>query len=270
MKIRKAKYENQTTAKNDLFTKIQPFLAPYRKRKKKLEAAIRNAFREIEINTVQPETLSMVFWKIFGGDSILWIDEPTSAGNNVPFDVMATAYAMWWDAQQVAFKRGLDDVDAAEAMTQVVHHIADRLADKNAPVIRNIRNYMFVSYVRTLEQIDTHYVGARRRKPKKQISDSGAFLAALENAILCDEILSFMPTQLREMAIFKYMLGYSFDELAAAVDSSSVAVRKAVSSGIRKAFGARMRDLHTQGHSGIPRKNRKHKKQQDSERQYER
>jgi len=233
MKVRKTKYENQKTAETDLLERIKPFLASYRKRRDK---ALSNALNEIELDAVHTETLSMDFGEIFGDDDILWIEEPTTAGNDVPLHVMAAAYAIWKDARRFAYKLGLDGVDAAEALTKVVHLIADRLAGSNAPVIRNIQNYMFMCYARVLKRVAARYVGSQRRQLKTQMSDNGKFLAALENVILCDEILSEMPPQLREMVRSKYKLGYSFEELAAAAGSTNSAVRKAVNSGIRKTF----------------------------------
>ena len=254
MKSRKEKDENQSNTKTDLFSKIQPFVAPYSEKRKKLAATFNKTFRETELDNTQPETLSMIFWRIFGGESILWIDEPTAAGNDVPFDVMATAYAMWRDAQQVAFNRNLDSVDAAEAMTQVVHHIADRLADGNAPPIRNMRNYMFVSFSRVLEQIDTNCEATPCRKQNTQESDNGAFLASIENVIMCNEVLSVLPQRLREMVISRFMMGKSCNEVAAVFGSSRGAVRKAISAGIKKTLGVCRRDLHKLGHAGIVRR----------------
>ena len=257
MKCPKGKGENPQNTKSDLFSKIQPFVAPYSEKRKKLAAAFNKTFRETELDNIQPETLSVIFWRIFGGESILWIDAPTAAGNDVPFDVMATAYAMWRDAQQVAFNRNLDSVDAAEAMTQVVHHIADRLADGNAPPIRNMRNYMFVSFSRVLEQINTNCEAVPCRKPNIQESDNGAFLTAVENVIMCDEVLSVLPPRLREMVIFRYMMGKSCNEVAAVFGSSRGAVRKAISAGIKKALGVCRRDLHKLGHAGITQRKKK-------------
>jgi len=245
----------KTAVKRSLFEKIEPYLAPYKISSEKLMTAIEEAFQDTgEISeNISREILPLVFWKMFGCENILWIVPETPAGNIVPFDILATAYAMWCDAQKVAYKRGLDGVDAAEALTTVVNTIVDRICDGNAPEIHDMRKYIFVCYAHALSRVAAKAGGIRphSRGKKNDLSDDGAFVTSLENAILCRELLSVMPPKMQKAAILRYAIGYSCEETAEEIGTSNRATRKALSSGIRKAFGFCMRELRGLGNKNI-------------------
>jgi DNA-directed RNA polymerase specialized sigma24 family protein len=163
----------------------------------------------------------------------------------VSFDVLTTAYAMWRDAQRAAVGRGMDDMDAAEALIRVVHFIADRFAHGTGAPIRNIRKYMFTGYVNELKRIaeKAGIVRPGKAKPKKSHSDDGDFMAMLEKAILSGQILKSLPPTEGSAAVFRYLKGYSWEETATLLGLSSGAARKALSTGLRKIFGSCMREL---------------------------
>jgi len=236
-------------AKRRLFRKIGPFLAPYKINREKLTAAIEKAFRDTGEITETPEILPLIFGRVFDSENILWIDPNTPAGNIVTFDILATAYAMWRDAQLVAFGRGLDDVDAAEALTKVVHKIADRIVGGIASKIGNMRKYMFVCYVHamTLTASKHGVVRSHSRRKRKDISDDGDFIESLDNVILCRELLGYMPDTSRRATILRYAFGCSCKETAEEIGISNSAARKAISFGLKKAFGVCMRELRALG-----------------------
>lgn len=233
--------------KYNLLKKLRPFLAPYKISRNKVISAIEQAFHdtgELSVNISQ-EALSLIFWRVFDCDGIPWIHPQTPRGNTLSFEILATAYAMWSDAQQIAFKRGLDGVDTAETLSRVAYIIADRIAAGNAAEIHSIRKYMFVCYTRALSRVVLKTGCVRRscRGCKEDLSDDGAFMASLENAILCREILSVMPLKARKAITLRYAFGCSCEETAKEVGISNGAARKAVSVGFRKAFGVCMREL---------------------------
>ena len=150
--------KNGERTKRSLFVTLQPFLTPYKTSRETLMEAIEKASSEVwEVGetggNVQSETMSLILGMIFGSGDALWISPQTPAGNTTTLDVLVTAYALWDDAQRVALKRGMDNVDAAEALTNVVYQLADRISDGTAPEINNIRKYLFVGYARALSRI---------------------------------------------------------------------------------------------------------------------
>jgi len=237
----------RTTTKRSLFTTLQPFLTPYKIGGKKLMAAIEKALWETgeTDGNVQTETMSLIFWEIFGNDNALWISPRTPAGNTATLDVLVTAYALWHDAQRVADRRGLDSVDAAEALTQVVYQLADRISDGTAPEIRNIRRYLFVSYVHTLSRI-TENAGilySFDQEKEQNLSDDGAFIDGLDNGILCYDLLRALPLKMRKAVIFRHVKGYTCKETADAIGISNSAARKATHDGLSKAYETFMGEL---------------------------
>ena len=247
--------------KTSLFRKIKPYLTPYKISYKKLMSAIERVLDDTRHSdeNIPPETLPLIFSRVFDCDNILWIEPKTPAGNILPFDILATAHAMWNDAQRIAHKRGLDGVDAAEALTQAAYILTDRIVEGIAPEIRNVRKYLFVCFVRDLSRIALNAGGIRPhcRRKKKDLSDDGAFMNSLENAILCREILSAMPVNVRKAITLRYAIGCSCKETAKKVGISNNAARKAVSTGLRKTFGACMRELRVSGDVKIDQKMRK-------------
>ena len=84
-----------------------------------------------------------------------------------------------------------------------------------------------------------------------QFSDQGAFMEALESGVLCRELLNAMPPRARSVAISRYILGYSWKETAESLGTSINAAQKALSSGIRNAFGVCMRELQKMGYHRV-------------------
>ena len=257
MKIHKHE-RRRTITKSRLSQKIQPFLAPYGIKNKTLLAAVEKALRVVKNSEeVDSEILPLVVNEVFGGDDILWISPITPKGCSVSFDILATAYAMWHKAQQFALMRGLDSVDAADALTQAAQAVAERIADDNAPPVRSIRNYLFICYARTLARnwANAIYLHKRRRR-EMELSDEGAFIENLENVILCDELLDAMPPKGKKATNFRYLQECSCKETAAALGSTSCAVRKAVCVGLRKAQAIRLKELQALGRKKVTRKKR--------------
>ena len=238
-------------AKRNLFATLQPFLMPYKISRKKVFEAIEKAFGELgeTWGNVQPETMSIILGMIFGSDVILWISPQTPAGNITSLDVMVTAYALWGDAQSVALRRGMDSVDAAEALTNVVYQLADRISEGAAPEINNIRKYLFVSYARALSRIaeNAGILSPCDQVKKINPSDNGAFIEELENAILCHDLLRTMPLKVRKAVILRHVKGYSCMETAEAVGMSNNATRKTIHANFKKARETCMRELKRMG-----------------------
>jgi len=249
MEIHKNECSDRVKLNVSLSSKIQPFLKPYGIEQKKLMTAIEKALHAIDNDNVS-EILPLVFHEIFGGESIFWVNGQTPAGCEVSFDIMATAYAMWRDAQNVAFKRGLDNVDAAETLANAAYTVADRIS--GGLVIHNVRGYMFVCYIHALSQIEEKLGDLHLRRGKeKDASDNGAFVVRIETGILYRELVSAMPLKARKAAILRYAWGCSCKETAAEMGVSDNAARKTISYGIRKAFGVCMRELRTSGNATI-------------------
>jgi len=240
---------NGSNVKDHLFRRIRPFLAHYKISREKLEASIEEAFYDAGEPSVFMEILPLIFWRIFGCENILWINPTTPAGNIASLDVLVTAYAMWDDAQRIALKRGLDSADAAEALTNVVYQLTDRIAYGAAPKIDNIRKYLFVGCIRTLSRIAEN-AGTRCLSGKRKMknpSDDGAFINGIENAILCHDLLRTMPLKVRKAVVLRYMEGFSCRETAATVGMSNNAARKAIHASLKKAYETCMRELESMG-----------------------
>ena len=243
--------EDNERTKGSLFTTLQPVLTPYRISEKKLMTAIEKASWEVgeTEGNVQTETMSLTLWNIFGNGSPLWISPRTPAGNTITLDVLATAYALWHDAQRVAVRRGLDSVDAAEALTRVVYQLADMISDGTAPEILSIRKYLFVSYARALSRIaeNAGILCPSGQEKEENPSDGGAFIDELDNGILCYDLLRALPLKMRKAVIFRHLKGYTCMETADAIGMSRTAARKAIHDGLRKAYETCMKELKKMG-----------------------
>jgi DNA-directed RNA polymerase specialized sigma24 family protein len=215
---------------------------------------IRNSIEEL-----RSFMLGMVVWKIFARESSLWINPKTKAGHDVPLDLMVAAYSVWRNALNLAAKQGVDAAAAAEAFVQVTHATADRIVgggrDKSSGEVRNARNYMFAAFMHLISrttakqgQKHTDYVDTDQWLAQWEFSDRGAFTEALESGVLCRELLNAMPPKARSVAIARYILGYSWEETAKSLGTSINAAQKALSSGIRNAFGVCMRELQKMGY----------------------
>jgi DNA-directed RNA polymerase specialized sigma24 family protein len=203
--------------------------------------------------------LGLILWKIFAKGDTLWIDSETEAGNAVTLELLVVAYTMWENAVNLASKYGVDTAAAAEALAQATHAAADQLArnrqDPDGKEIRDIRKYVFASYMYSVFNIagkqgsdQTEYVDMGDWKADRKLSDQGAFLEALESGILCREFLDAMPPKGRSVAIARYILGYSWPETAGALGTPINTAQKALSAGVRKAFGVCMREIRRVGY----------------------
>ena len=233
---------NFSRMKSRLINKIQPALESYGIEKETIVDAIEKSLmeRNADESKIQPWLLSLILWKIFDDKCFLLINPRTPAGNAVSFDVLAAAHVMWREAQEIAATRGLDDVDAAEALIRIVNIVADRLAHGKCAPIRNISNYLFTGYLNELTkyaaQIGNVYI--HEVNPRVSSSDNGAFLDKIEKLILRDEILEKLPDREKEAAALHYFMGYSCKETATIMGLSDSAVRMILTRGIRKHAGS--------------------------------
>jgi nucleoid DNA-binding protein len=236
--------------KDNLFEEIHQLLESYGITTEKVADAIEQSLLEVKRDgcSVHKWLLPMVFRRIFGG--FILIRPRTAAGNAIPLDILTVAYTVWREAQLAAIKRGLDELDAAEALANIVNTITDRLARGTDVPIRNIRNYMFTGYMNELKRI-AEKNGIFRSgdgNPKNLLSDDGALMDELENRILCGQIVNSLSDTVEKAAVLRYLRGYSCKETAALLGLSNCAARKAISMGIRKIFGRRMRELRELGY----------------------
>ena len=241
--------------KDRLFRKIQPLLAQYGISVRVLMDAINNSLCEMEIGDedIGSEILPLIFGRIFGEESLLPMDTKTPSGREIPFDVLMTAYELWRKAKRIALRHGLDSLDAAGAMTHAVRATAGRISNGGAP-IHSIRNYMFKCYMNTLKGIaqKAGIIGSTDNKINADRSDGGAFLAAIENAILCNELLASMTPNLKKAVFFRYMLNCSCEETAAEIGLSNNSFRKFISIGLRKTFETCVRESRSSKKAEMP------------------
>ena len=247
-----------------LFKEIQPLLEKYGIQEETILDAIEKAFREMkrERCNIRQWLLSLVCRKIFKDKRFLLINPQTPAGNKIPLDVLATAYAMWRQAQRAAAAHGMDDIDANEAMTRIVYVVADRRVRSTGKPIRDLRKYMITGYLNELRKMAKKAgIGCHTDcDPDEEISDEGGFIDALENLVLCKEVLATLPPKVRKMVYLRHMMGYSCKETAAMMDLSSNAVRKALSVGIRKYLGINLCDLRAADYVEVTKPKKKRRK----------
>ena len=237
-----------------LFRKIQPFLEQYGIENETIVDAIERAFEEMNRcdGSIQPWLLSLVFRKIFEDKGILLINLRTPAGNKVSLDVLTAAHAMWLVAQRAADKRGMDELDAAQAMIHIVYVVADRLAQGAGAPIRNIRKFIFKGYMNELKRIARKAgIVYQPAGETRSVSDDGAFIAALEDAMLCDELFGKLSPRLETAASLRYKWGYNCEETAAILGLSNSAARQALSRGFREMFELNMQELRALGYEEI-------------------
>ena len=245
-----------------LFNKMQPFIKQYGIKDQTLLNAIEKSFREINCDerNLQPWLLSLVFLEIFDNKCFLLIQPRTKAGNAVSFEVLTAAYSIWREAQILAIIRGLDDLDAAEAMSRTVHSVTDHIARDTGNPIRDMQKYLFTSFIHALKRVAKKAGIARHPEWNPDISDEGAFIAALEKALLCKEIMRGMSRKVRKIADSRHMMGYSCKETAVLIGTSDCAARKTLSRGVRKVFGECLRKLRALGYVEMPVKKNKCRK----------
>jgi hypothetical protein len=219
-----------------LIRKIQPLVEPLGIRKDTLTDAFKESLKEIERDgcSVHPWLLPLVFWKIFDAKGFLLIDQRTPAGNAILFDVMTTAYAMWRDAERKAAFRGMDELDASDALIHVVHILSDRHAAGKGRKIRNIRRYMFAVYSRVLTRLAEKLGIGYRKIINPLFSDDGDFVGRLENTMFCDEVTKGLSAKEEDAAGLRYVMGCSCEETAERMGMSNCAARKLVSRALKK------------------------------------
>lgn len=247
-----------------LFQEMRCLLAPHGVRPEALAAAFNDVTRNQArtgfeaVRDLREPLAGLVLWRLFGRESALWIHSKTQAGNEVTTDLLVAAYTMWTSAVNVASKQGVDSAAAAGALAQAVHATADKhaknLQHPDLEPIGDIRKYIFASYMYSIYRMtrkegvqQVEYVDMAEWVARRELSDQGAFLAALESRILCREVLEAMPPKGKSVAVARYILGYSWTETAGAMNSSVNTVQKALSSGIRKAVGACMNEIRKMG-----------------------
>ncbi|MBN1566818.1 MAG: hypothetical protein JXA73_03160 [Acidobacteria bacterium] len=248
-----------------LLEEIKPLLVAHGIKSNILSDAFEEALLELakrenpeSAEEVRSHFLELVLWKIFGNGDNLWIESRTNAGNSVSPEILATAYALWNDALSYAGNHGADASDAAEAIVQATHATADRLArnelDASTNEIRDLRKYIFAIYMSFMSKIaakqgagQLNYVDIDKWIANRDLSDRGAFQGALESKILCREMMNLMQPKQGSVAYCRLTLGYSWTETATVLDTTVSAAQKALSSGIRRAFGTCMRELRKVG-----------------------
>ena len=192
--------------KTRLIRELQSLLDPYGIRNESIVDAVEKSLQEIKRDgsSKHPWLFPMVFWKIFDSKGFLPIDHKTPAGNVIPFDVLAAAYAMWREARLQADAFGLDELDADHALINVVHGLADQRAKgakgaKGATgkytTIMNLPRYMFAAYIHQLRRIAKKIgiVRGREYRQFRQIlwdSQDGTFVEAMDNAVLYGEVMN--------------------------------------------------------------------------------
>ena len=222
-----------------LVKKLHPLLEPYGIIKETIADAVEKSLAEINDGCdIQPWLLSLVFWKIFDYKYFLLINPRTPSGNEVSFNVITAAHLLWREALQVAATRGRDDIEAAEALIRVVNVIADSRSRCKHSRIRNITNYIFTGYLNELSRITGKVGSVHLRNLADSHSDDGDFIARMENTLLWNEILAKLPEKEQAIAVFRYILGYSYKETATMMGLSCSYVRKILSRGIQKYVGA--------------------------------
>ncbi len=151
---------------------------------------------------------------------------------------------MWGAARRFAEKYRVDPAPAADEFAHATHITADRLAEmeragKSGEILSQ-RRYIFGSYMYRVFRVATKQgaVVLQHVKPKALVSksDEGNFMQAIENHILCMELLDAMPPKGKCVATARYILGLGWKETAESLESSINAAQKAQTVGFYRAF----------------------------------
>lgn len=249
-----------------VFQEMQSILAPWKIDPLYLTAIFDEAIHEVQQRVpwdwetgehLRLSVQSLILWKILAPRSALWIDSRTHAGNDVPLEFLAAAYSMWRPAETLAARHHVDSTTAGSTLAHVTHMAADRIAKmKREPMpLAECRKYIFVSYRNAILEIvglqGTHrtvYVDMANWVARRKTSDQGAFIGAIEDGILCSELLNAMPSKCKTAAVARYILGYSWQETADAMGTTVNTAQKELSLGIRQAVGACARKMRKMGH----------------------
>jgi len=243
---------------NRLFGNLQSLLISCGIKKDTIADAIEKSLGEIESDgsSVYPWLLPLIFWKIFDSSGFILTTTKTPAGNEIPLDVQAAAYAIWSEAQKKAVTCGLDELDAVQALTRVVHALTDRRARGDSTKISNLQRYMFAGYLEAL-RVYAEKVGIVcpvNPSMEEPESDDGVFFETLDNDILYSEIVIGLSAKEMDAVICRYFMGCTFREMATMMGlSGCVAARQAHSRAIRK-IRKTCRQKRLTGHEGITKK----------------
>jgi RNA polymerase sigma factor (sigma-70 family) len=251
---------NKLQIKQDLNDKLQLFLTSCGIETEILADAIDSVLAEVreDFDCLQTQILGLILWRVFAGESGLWIGCRTPDGNAIPASVLVMAYEMWHKAMGFAGKRGVDSLTAASALIQSTYATVDSLAKKDNPV-KDVRKYLFGTYTNKISKI-SHKLHEREQDVQIEevaLSDSGILFNRIEDKILCRELLNIMPPQGRRVVALRHYLGLDWDEIAVVMGISVNAAQKALSAGVKKAFGVCMKDLRALGNPGRKRFKRK-------------
>jgi hypothetical protein len=252
-----------------LIKEIQSLLAPHGVRAEAVATAFSEILFETSVDRMRESMeefrvymLGTVVWKIFGEGSSPWIYPQTMSGNEVPVDLLVAAYLAWKNAMSMAERQGVDSAAAAEAFVNAAHATADRIVSeelhKKIGDVRNAPNYMFRSFMHLIpriaakqgtNQIDN--LDLSEWLASGDSSDEGAFMEAMENGVFCWELLNAIPPYTKIIAVARHHLGYSWEEIADCLNTSTNAAQKALSAGIRNALGVCMRKLQKMRYDGV-------------------
>jgi hypothetical protein len=218
-----------------LFGKIQPIIKPYGISRSVLESAINRSLNEVvaDSNDIRTEILPMIFRKVFDDRKFIWIKPQTPSGEEVSFEILGTAYAMWNRVKRTASRFGMDEVDAVRVLTHVVYVISGRMASGVGTPIRNIRKYMFASVLNEMRDIVANSVTLCPYSRKIE-SDNGTFIDRLESEILCNEVLVSMSPNVHNILYHRFLWDCNCAETAEEVGKSDGAVRKLLCVELRK------------------------------------
>ncbi len=248
-----------------LVEELQPLLIAYGIGPDKLANALKEAHESIDINNVgspaqQTRSFLMQYalWSLFGKIESLWIQPWTEAGNKVPAKILVEAYYIWGKALRLAGRCGVDPAAAADAMADAVHATVDSRAKSKGEVnqdgIRDIRNYLFASFLHAIhliasqqgiyktDQIDfVDWIGTRG------ISDQGAFADILDCVIMYREFLDSLDPDTKLIAQARYSMEYNWPETSEFTGIPVKTAQKALSKAIRKSLGVCLHKLQFKG-----------------------
>jgi hypothetical protein len=239
-----------------LLEEIQPLVVPRGVAAEALSIAFKESLLEIgeknignSAEEIRSNLIGLILCKLFARRAALWISAQTKAGNQVPLGILVAAYSAWKNASNLAARHGMDAIAAADALVQVTHDTADLIAknkeESESEGIRDVYHYLYTGYKYSIRRIaakqtlnakNSVEIGEWIEKYKQEFSDNGAFWKVIDNGILCRELLNTMQPKGRSVANARYLIGYSWPEIANSVGTSINAAQKALSFGIRTAF----------------------------------
>lgn len=236
-----------------LIEELRPLLPPCGVETEVLAATIEESLFEIDeisigisVQECRLRIVGLVLRKLFARESALWINPQTKAGNLVSMKVLVSAYSVWKSASILAKKYRVDPISAADSLVRVTNDIADLISnnagDSKREGIRHVCHYIYTAYTYSIRRIARKKVSRDRNSvniagyiAKRELSDKGVFRETLDAGLLCQELLDAMPPRGKSVAIARYILGYSWPEIADSLGSSINAAQKALSTGIRMA-----------------------------------